>query len=71
MAPKISVALATYNGERFLEEQLDSVAAQTCPPYELVVGDDGSSDRTIDILDRFAKRVSFPVTAHPPSPHRS
>jgi len=45
-----SVCLCTYNGERYLKELLDSVAAQTLPPSELLVGDDGSSDNTLEIL---------------------
>ena len=60
----ISVALATYNGERFLEEQLRSLAAQTLLPDELVVCDDGSSDRTLQILDQFAADSPFPVRVH-------
>lgn len=50
----VAVAMCTYNGARFLQAQLDSLAGQTRPPDELVVGDDGSSDGTLDILDRFA-----------------
>jgi hypothetical protein len=57
----VSVAMATYNGERFLGEQLESLAQQTLPPDELVVGDDGSSDRTLDILTDFARTAPFPV----------
>jgi glycosyltransferase involved in cell wall biosynthesis len=57
----ISIAMATYNGERFLQEQLDSLAAQTLLPCELVVGDDGSMDGTLEILERFAKRAPFAV----------
>jgi glycosyltransferase involved in cell wall biosynthesis len=57
----ISIAMATYNGERFLPEQLASLAAQTFPIAELVVTDDTSSDRTIAILTDFAKRAPFPV----------
>ena len=48
--PVVSVALCTYNGERFLQEQLDSIAMQTRLPDEVVVGDDCSSDTTIEIL---------------------
>lgn len=58
---RVSVAMCTYNGERYLQEQLDSIAAQTCLPDELVVCDDRSSDRTIEILQRFKSNVSFPV----------
>ncbi|MFZ5659349.1 MAG: glycosyltransferase family 2 protein [Pseudomonadota bacterium] len=61
---QISVALCTYNGERFLQAQLDSLACQTRLPDELVVCDDGSSDRTLDILTRFAERAPFPVQIH-------
>lgn len=57
----ISVAMATYNGARFLREQLDSIAAQTELPFELVVGDDASTDDTIKILNDFAKTAPFPV----------
>ncbi|MBO5437339.1 MAG: glycosyltransferase [Thermoguttaceae bacterium] len=58
---KISIALCTFNGERFLQEQLDSLAAQTRLPDEVVVGDDGSTDRTLEILEAWAKTVPFPV----------
>ena len=47
----ISIALATFNGARFLSEQLDSIAAQTRPPDEIVAVDDGSSDATLTILE--------------------
>lgn len=57
----ISVALATYNGGRFLSEQLASIARQTLPPDELVVSDDGSTDDTLDILRSFATTAPFPV----------
>lgn len=60
-APVISVALATYNGERFLKEQLGSIAVQTLQPYELVVRDDCSADNTLGILRAFAAEVSFSV----------
>ena len=52
--PSISVALCTYNGAPFLPEQLQSLAAQTQKPNELVVFDDGSTDKTLTILRAFA-----------------
>ncbi len=58
---RVSVALATCNGEQFLPEQLDSLARQTCRPAECVVGDDSSTDRTVDLLERFARSAPFPV----------
>lgn len=57
----ISVAMATYNGERFIREQLESLAAQTRLPDELVVTDDGSTDRTLEIVMEFANCAPFPV----------
>lgn len=57
----ISVAMATFNGERFLTEQLASLTRQTLLPAELVVCDDGSNDGTYDALERFATASPFPV----------
>jgi glycosyltransferase involved in cell wall biosynthesis len=59
---RISVALCTYNGERFLAEQLASIAQQSRLPDELVVCDDRSTDQTLAIVREFAATVSFPVT---------
>lgn len=58
---KISVAMATYNGELFLREQLESIIGQTLHPMELVVRDDGSTDSTPGILEDFARNAPFPV----------
>jgi len=57
----ISIAMATYNGAKFIQEQLDSLARQTYLPYELVVTDDGSTDNTIAIITEFAAKSPFPV----------
>jgi glycosyltransferase involved in cell wall biosynthesis len=59
---KLSIALATYNGERFLRQQLDSYAAQDRPPDEVVACDDLSSDRTLEILAEFAAEAPFLVS---------
>jgi hypothetical protein len=58
----VSVAMATYNGERYLAEQLASITAQTLLPSELVVSDDGSTDATLEIVEAFARTAPFPVT---------
>lgn len=50
-----SVAMSTYNGERFLPEQLASICAQTHPVDEIVISDDGSSDRTLEIIEEYRK----------------
>ena len=60
----ISIALCTYNGEKYLHQQLDSIAGQTRLPCELVVSDDCSSDRTVEILETFAREAPFPVHIH-------
>jgi glycosyltransferase involved in cell wall biosynthesis len=60
----ISIAMATYNGANFIGAQLDSLAAQTFLPYELVVTDDGSTDETLDIIAVFSKTAPFPVHVH-------
>ena len=50
---KVSVALCTYNGEKFLEQQIDSILFQTLKVDEIVVCDDGSVDGTIAILENY------------------
>ena len=57
----ISVVLCTYNGHRFLAQQLDSIQAQTRLPDEVIVCDDGSTDGTLEALMSFAARTPFPV----------
>ena len=61
---RVSVALCTFNGERFLPEQLGSLLTQTLLPAELVVCDDGSTDATESIVAAFAARAPFPVHWH-------
>ena len=58
---RLSVAMCTYNGARYLEEQLDSIAAQSRQPDELIICDDRSIDSTVEIIKAFASRVAFPV----------
>lgn len=54
--PKVSVITATYNGERFLREAIDSVLRQTYRNLELVLVDDGSTDGTVSIIREYQKR---------------
>ena len=54
----ISVAVVTYNGEKYIEEQLDSIAVCLANEDEIVVSDDGSTDRTRDIVKNF--EIKFP-----------
>ena len=56
---KISVVMATYNGARYLPEQLDSIIAQDYPISEIIVQDDGSADDTMQILNSYAKQHPY------------
>jgi hypothetical protein len=56
--------MCTYNGARYVREQLESLAAQTRPPDELVVCDDCSSDGTAAAVREFALTAPFPVRLH-------
>jgi glycosyltransferase involved in cell wall biosynthesis len=58
----VSVAMATYNGEKYLEPQIDSILMQLGTEDELIISDDHSSDRTVNIIQRYMKndhRVKF------------
>lgn len=58
--PAISVCMASYNGERFIKEQIDSVLAQLMDHDELIVIDDASTDATVDLLESFRDpRIKF------------
>src|SRR6266705_4876943 len=61
MNNRMSVAICTYNGAKYLEDQLRSIEQQSRPPDEVVVFDDRSTDSTIDIVTAFASRASFEV----------
>ena len=55
----VSVAIATYNGEKYITDQLDSILKQLSSTDEIVISDDGSSDSTIDIIRRYQKEYSI------------
>jgi glycosyltransferase involved in cell wall biosynthesis len=57
--PSISAIIPAYNAEPFLARAIESVLGQTCPPMELIVVDDGSTDGTGDVARRFGDRVRF------------
>lgn len=58
---RISVVLATYNGQPYLVDQLASISQQSLTPFEVVASDDNSTDETNHILGQFKDSVSFPV----------
>lgn len=66
---KVSVVLCTYNGARFLREQLESVVHQTYPLYELIAQDDGSTDGTLDILREYEQKYAFMKVYHNEDEH--
>ena len=55
---KIAILLATYNGARFLKEQLESLFRQSCDDFRLYVRDDGSTDDTLKIVDEFVQKFA-------------
>jgi glycosyltransferase involved in cell wall biosynthesis len=61
---RLSIAMATYNGEKYLYEQLQSLAKQTVKPFELVVCDDGSRDDTLKIIRNYIPDMPFPVRVY-------
>lgn len=65
MRPSVSVALCTYNGARYLEEQLVSILGQSVVPFEIVLSDDGSTDDTVAVARR---TVADFDAQHPQSP---
>ena len=60
MIPQISVVCPTFNGSQFVISTLQSVLAQTVPPVEIVISDDGSRDQTVTlIMDYLARNSSI------------
>lgn len=57
--PLISIALCTYNGEKHIKQQLESLVTQTYAPIEIIVTDDLSKDKTWEILNEYSKTYSF------------
>ncbi|HEO5282085.1 TPA: glycosyltransferase family 2 protein [Streptococcus agalactiae] len=55
---KVNILMATYNGEKFLAQQIESIQKQTFKEWNLLIRDDGSSDRTCDIIRNFTAKDS-------------
>src|SRR6056297_1908262 len=58
---KVSILMAVYNGEKFIEEAIESVINQTYSNIELIICDDGSNDLTPEILSRYESRNKIKV----------
>jgi glycosyltransferase involved in cell wall biosynthesis len=63
--PLVSVVLCTYNGERFIEEQVDSILRQSYSPLELIISDDSSSDNTVQLLKRYENDARVKIFYQP------
>lgn len=57
----VTVVMGTFNGERYVAEQLTTVAEQTLPPVEIIVCDDGSTDGTLGVVDRVRRSSPVPI----------
>jgi len=58
---KITICIATYNGAKYLKEQLDSLANQTIQPYEVILQDDCSSDNTVEIAKTYQDKLNLKI----------
>lgn len=68
---KIAILLATYNGEKFIQEQLDSLFSQTFQDFKIFVRDDGSTDNTIRIIQESVQKYPNRIMImHDETPHR-
>jgi len=59
MTNDISVCMCTYNGEKYIERQLRSIVSQAMQPNEVIIVDDSSSDRTVQIIEKFSSRYNY------------
>ncbi len=57
-APRVSIGLAVFNGEKYLEAAIESILAQTFEDFELIISDNASTDRTGEICKKYAARDS-------------
>ena len=59
MKASVSIVLCTYNGAKYLSEQLESILAQTYPLHEIIIQDDNSTDETVNIIHEYASKYSL------------
>jgi glycosyltransferase involved in cell wall biosynthesis len=56
--PNVSIAMTSFNGARYIQEQLDSIVSQTIPPAEIIISDDCSTDNTREIVSSYTLKES-------------
>ena len=54
----VQIVMATYNGEKYIEKQIESIISQTITDWSLLIHDDGSTDETIKIIKHYEKKDS-------------
>ncbi len=59
MQRRFSVVIAAYNRENYIRQTIDSVLSQTFIDYEIIVVDDGSTDRTGEVLQTYGDRIKY------------
>ncbi len=62
MEKNIAILMATYNGEKYIAEQIESIISQTCQDWHLYIHDDGSKDATISEIDKYVGRCPEKIT---------
>lgn len=67
--PLVSICIPTYNGAKYLAEALESAIAQTYRPLEIIISDDDSKDRTLQIVEEYQNKTNIPffIFQHKPS----
>lgn len=55
--PLVSIGMPVYNGEKFIRKSLDSLLAQSCSNFELIISDNASTDKTYEICKEYQKKI--------------
>ena len=71
MEKSVAILLATYNSEKFIREQLDSLLNQSYGSITVTVSDDSSTDGTVSIIDEYSKKHGNITRIQSPAPLRS
>ena len=58
MDKRVAILMSTYNGEKYLTEQIESIVNQSFPNWVLYIRDDGSTDKTTEIIKKFTRKYS-------------